>query len=102
MAKNDFNKLFCFIKGVLISAEVIKASKQTLTHDIKYHFNHVLSSCKLFEKHIHTLLGKDYAQMEDDINSCLIGIVWNIYEMKPEEREAFIDYMEKWEYKDGK
>lgn len=102
MAKNDFNKLFCFVKGVLISAEVIKASNHKLIHQTKHHFNQVLASCKMFENHMHELLGSEYAEMEDDINSCLIGIIWSIYEMKPEEREAFIDYMEKWEYKDGK
>ncbi len=96
-SRNDFSKMFCFIKGVLITAEVIKASKRKLTHNIHYHFNQVLSSCKLFEKHMHALL-EDNAEVEDEINSCIVGIVWSIYEMNPEEREAFIDHMEKFNY----
>ena len=103
MANNDFSKLFCFVKGVLISAEVIKASNMKLHHDVKMHFNQVLASCKLFEKHMHKILGAEYAEMEDDLNGCLVGIIWSIYEMKPEEREQFISHMEKFELKeDGK
>lgn len=97
-SKNDFNKLFCFVKGVLISAEVIKASNQALRHEVKYHFNQVLASCKMFEKHMHNLIGDEYAEMEDDINGSLIGIIWSIYEMSPDAREAFITHMEKFNY----
>jgi hypothetical protein len=46
---------------------------------------------------MHALL-EDNAEVEDEINSCIVGIVWSIYEMNPEEREAFIDHMEKFNY----
>ncbi len=99
MGRNDFLKLFCFVKGALISAEVIKHGKVKLTHEAKYHFNQVYNSCKLFEKFVHELVGKEQTEMEDEVNSTLIGIVWSIYEMKEDEREAFITHMEKFEYK---
>jgi len=99
MGKNDFLKLFCFIKGTLICAEVIKHGKVKLTHEAKYYFNQVYNSCRMFEKFVHEIVGKDHTEMEDEVNSTLIGIVWSIYEMNSEEREAFITHMEKFEYK---
>jgi hypothetical protein len=98
MGKNDFLKLVCFVKGALISAEVISKSKAKLTHEAKYHFNQVYNSCRLFEKFVHQLVGKDQSEMEDEVNSLLIGIVWSIYEMDNDEREAFISHMEKFNY----
>ena len=98
MARNDFNILFCFVKGVLITAEVIKASPKKLKHDVKYHFNQTLAACKMFEKHMEDMLGKDVAAIEDDVNSSIIGIVWNLYSMEGDERDAFIEHMEKFEY----
>lgn len=97
--KNDFLKMFCFIKGALISAEVIKHGEYKLTHETKYRFNQVYNSCRLFEKFVHELVGKEQSEMEDEVNSLLIGIVWSIYEMDADEREAFITHMEKFEYK---
>lgn len=98
MGKNDFLKLFCFIKGALISAEVIKLGNQKLTQEAKYYFNQVYNSCRLFEKFVHQLVGKEQTEMEEEVNGLLIGIVWSIYEMEAEEREAFISHMEKFEY----
>ena len=96
--KNDFLKFVCFVKGALISAEVIKKGGGKLTNEAKYYFNQVYNSCRMFEKFIEQLVGKEQSEMEDEVNSLLIGIVWNIYEMEDDEREAFINHMEKFTY----
>jgi len=97
---NDFSKLSCFIKGTLITAEVIERStEKQLRNEAKMHFNRVLNSCKNFEKFLHKELGQEISEMEDDINSSIIGLVWNLYEMSSDQREQFIDYMNEFEYK---
>jgi len=98
MKRNDFNIFFCFVKGVLITAEVIKASPYKLKHSLKYHFNQTLANCKMFEKYMEEMLGKDIAAIEDEVNSSIIGIVWNIYSMEGDERDAFIQHMESFDY----
>ncbi len=50
--KNDFLKFVCFVKGALISAEVIKKGGGKLTNEAKYYFNQVYNSCRIFEKFI--------------------------------------------------
>jgi hypothetical protein len=97
---NDFSKLSCFIKGTLITAEVIEKSKEKLLrNEAKMHFNRILSNCKSFEKFLQRELGPEVSDMEDDINSSIIGLVWNLYEMTADQREQFIDYINEFEYK---
>jgi hypothetical protein len=48
--RNDYTKFSCFVKGVLVTAEVIKRSDRPLTQLAKMHFNQVLAACTKFEK----------------------------------------------------
>lgn len=96
---NDFSKFSCFIKGVLVTAEVIQKSDRQLTHEAKMYFNQCLSACKNFERYLHRNLGEELAEHEDEINSSIVGLVWNLYEMTPDEREQFIDHINNFEYK---
>jgi hypothetical protein len=96
---NDYSKFSCFVKGVLVTAEVIQKSDKQLVHQAKMYFNQCLAACKNFEKYIHRELGPELAADEDEINSSIVGLVWNLYEMTPDEREQFIDYINEFEYK---
>lgn len=96
---NDYAKFACFVKGVLITAEVIQKSEKKLTHLSKMYFNECLNACTNFEKFIHREMGPDLAEAEDEINGSIVGLVWNLFEMTPDEREQFIDYINEFEYK---
>jgi len=96
---NDFSKFSCFAKGLLVTAEVIDKSDRKLEHKAKLYFNKLLNSCKLFEKFLHSQLGPEMAENEDEINSSIVNIVWNLYEMTADERGQFIDYMNGFEFK---
>jgi hypothetical protein len=61
------------------------------------YFNKLLSACKLFEKYLHANLGPELSEHEDEINSSIVNIVWNLYEMTAEERGQFIDHMNNFE-----
>lgn len=96
---NDYAKFACFVKGVLITAEVIQKSDRKLTQLAKMYFNQCLTACTNFEKYIHREMGPEVASDEDEINSSIVGLVWNLFEMTPDEREQFIDYINEFEYK---
>ena len=97
--RNDYTKFSCFVKGVLVTAEVIKRSERPLTQLAKMHFNQVLAACTKFEKYLHKEIGEQIANDEDEINGSIVGLVWNLFEMSPEEREQFIDYINEFEFK---
>ena len=97
--RNDFAKFSCFVKGVLVTAEVIQRSDKKLTHLSKMYFNQVLVACTKFEKFLHQGLGSETADHEDEINGSIVGMVWNLFEMTPEEREQFIDHINEFEFK---
>jgi hypothetical protein len=94
---NDFSKFSCFAKGLLVTAEVIEKSDRKLNHTAKMYFNRLLAACKLFEKYLHANLGPELAEHEDEINSSIVNIVWNLYEMTAEERGQFIDHINKFD-----
>lgn len=94
---NDFNKFCAFVKCTLITSEVVHFSGKQMRHEVKYHFNQVKNACTMFEKFIHRELG-EMAEQEDDINSGICNLVWQIFEMNPETREKFLNHMNQFEY----
>ena len=94
---NDFNKFCAFVKCTLITSEVVHFSGKKMRHEVKFYFNQVKNACTMFEKFIHRELG-EMANDEDDINSGICNLVWQIFEMNPETREQFLEHMNKFEY----
>jgi len=90
---NDFTKFTCFVRGVLETGYVIKHSDKQLRHDVKLHFNRLLTSATQFEKFLHQQLGKDMAEAEDSINSAIIDLVWQIFDMNEAEVQKFFDHI---------
>jgi hypothetical protein len=99
---NDFTKFFCFVKGTLITAEVIKSGNYELRQDAKLHFNRIMNDCANFEKAMHQYLGPNLAEMEDDVNGAIIGLVWSFFDLSTDDRAKFIDYIGKFELDDKK
>jgi len=89
----DFTKFTCFVKGVLETGTVIKYSDLKLRHDVKLHFNRLMNDATQFEKFLHQQLGEDMAQAEDTINSSIIELVWQIFDMNQEEAQKFFDHI---------
>jgi hypothetical protein len=98
---NDFNKLCAFVKCTLITSEVVHYSGKQMRHEVRHHFNQVKNACTLFEKFIHKELGA-MAKDEDEINSEICNLVWQIFDMEPETRENFLKHMDKFEYDEPK
>ena len=46
-----------------------------------------------FEKFLHQQLGEEMAQAEDTINSAIIELVWQIFDMNQEEAQKFFDHI---------
>ncbi len=89
----DFTKFTCFVKGVLETGSVIKYSDLKLRHDVKLHFNRLMNDATQFEKFLHQQLGEEMAQAEDTINSSIIELVWQIFDMNQEEAQKFFDHI---------
>jgi hypothetical protein len=90
---NDFTKFSVFVKGTLITAEVIKNSGKLLRNDMRMHFNRILNDCSNFEKYLHQQLGPELAEMEDEVNSLVVDFIWKLYDMPSDEREKFMNYI---------
>jgi uncharacterized protein YjaG (DUF416 family) len=60
---------------------------------VKLHFNRLLHHSVEFEKFLHQQLGKDMAEAEDTINSSIIDLVWQIFDMEEDEVNKFIEYI---------
>jgi len=89
----DFTKFTCFVRGVLETGYVIKHSDQKLRQDVKLHFNRLLNAATEFEKFLKVQLGKDMADAEDSINSAIVDLVWQIFDMSEEEVQKFFDHI---------
>ena len=90
----DFTKFTCFIRGVLETGYVIKHSDDIkLKREVKMHFNRLLNEATQFEKFLHNHLGPEMAQAEDDINSAVVDLVWQIFDMSEEEVQKFFDHI---------
>lgn len=89
----DFTKFTCFVKGILETGTVIKYSDLKLRHDVKLHFNRLMNDATQFEKFLHQQLGEEMAQAEDTINSSIIELVWQIFDMNQEEAQKFFDHI---------
>lgn len=95
--KNDFSKFTCFVKGVIESGMVIKHSDKVLRNEAKMHFNRLMHHAQEFEKFLHQGIGPDMAAAEDDINSAIVGMVWKLYDLSPEERDKFVEHINNFE-----
>jgi hypothetical protein len=94
--KNDFSKFVLFVKGVIETGIVIRHGERVLRQDAKLHFNRLLNDALQFEKYLHKELGPEVSEYEDDINSLVISLVWQIFDMDQEEVNKFFDYLEKY------
>jgi hypothetical protein len=99
---NDFTKFVCFVKGTVITAEVVKASGRELKNEMKMYFNRILADCANFEREVHKHLGPELSELEDDINGSVVGLVWSFFDLPTEDRARFIDHINKFELNDKK
>jgi len=94
MKANDFTTFVFFVKGLLAAGEVIKQDKdRQLVKEFKLHFNRIMAASKEFEKELHKGLGPEFARGEDDMNSEIFTLVWNVFNTPPDVQEAFINHM---------
>ncbi len=91
--KNDFVKFTCFVRGLLETGYVIKHSDKVLKKEVKMHFNRLLFHASQFTDFLHKELGEETAQAEDDINSSITDLVWQIFDMDNDEVEKFFHYI---------
>lgn len=89
----DFTKFTCFVKGILETGTVIKYSDKVLRQDVKLHFNRLMHDASQFEKFLHQQLGKDMAEAEESINSAVIELVWQIFDMDEAQVQKFFDHI---------
>ena len=89
----DFSKFTCFVKGILETGTVIKYSDLKLRHDVKLHFNRLMNDATQFEKFLHQQLGQDMAEAEESINSSIIELVWQIFDMNEAQLRKFFDHI---------
>jgi len=95
--KNDFSKFTCFVRGVIESGVVIQHSGKVLRNEAKMHFNRLMHHAQEFESYLHKGLGPEMAEAEDDINSAIVGMVWQLYDLSPEERDKFVEHINTFE-----
>lgn len=93
MKHHDFSKFVCFTKGVIETGMVVKYSDKKLVQELKMHFNRLLTESLNFEKTLQRMLGKEWSEQEDDINTSVIDMVCKIFDMNEEVRDKFIDHV---------
>jgi hypothetical protein len=93
MTHNDFSKFVLFTKGVIETGMVVKYSDKKLVQELKMHFNRLLTESLNFEKTLHRMLGKDFSEQEDDVNTAVIDLVCKIFDMEEEVRQKFIAHI---------
>jgi hypothetical protein len=91
--KNDFVKFTAFVRGLLETGYVIKHSDLVLKNEVKLHFNRLMNNATEFEKFLHKELGEETAKAEDDINSSITDLVWQIFDMENDEVEKFFHHI---------
>lgn len=99
MQRNDFSKFCCFVRGVIESGVVIQHSGRVLRNEAQMHFNRLMHHAQEFERYLHKGLGPEMAEAEDEINSAIVGMVWQLYDLPPEERDRFAEYINNFEPK---
>jgi hypothetical protein len=72
---------------------VVKYSDKKLVQELKMHFNRLLTESLNFEKTLHRMLGKDFSEQEDDVNTAVIDLVCKIFDMEEEVRQKFIAHI---------
>lgn len=93
----DFSKFTCFVKGVIETGTAIKYGDKQLTRELKMHFNRLLNDSLQFEKYLHSMLGEEMAQHEEDINHQIIDLVWKIFDLPEGQLDKFIDHINAFE-----
>lgn len=93
MKHHDFSKFVCFTKGVIETGMVVKYSDKKLVQELKMHFNRLLTESLNFEKTLQRMLGPQWSEQEDDINTSVIDMVCKIFDMDEEVRDKFIDHV---------
>lgn len=93
MKYHDFSKFVCFTKGVIETGMVVKYSDKKLVQELKMHFNRLLTESLNFEKTLQRMLGPQWSEQEDDINTSVIDMVCKIFDMDEEVRDKFIDHV---------
>lgn len=91
--RNDFSKFTCFVRGLIETGWVIKNSDRVLRQDVKLHFNRLMNNATEFEKFLHLQLGEEMAQAEDDINSAITDLVWQIFDMEESVAQKFFEHI---------
>jgi hypothetical protein len=91
--KNDFSKFVLFTKGVIETGIVVKYSDKKLVQELKMHFNRILNDAISFEKTLQRMLGYEFSEQEDEVNTAVIDLVCKIFDMDDDVRQKFIAHM---------
>lgn len=95
MKHHDFSKFVCFAKGIIETGMVVKYSDKKLVQELKMHFNRLLTESLNFEKTLHRMLGKEFSEQEDEVNTAVIDLVCKIFDMEEDVRDKFIAHINK-------
>jgi len=93
MNRNDFSKFVLFTKGVIETGMVVKYSDKQLVRELKLHFNRLLTESLNFEKTLQRMLGPEFSDQEDEVNTAVIDMVCKIFDMEEEVRQKFITHI---------
>lgn len=93
MKHNDFSKFVLFTKGVIETGMVVKYSDKQLVRELKLHFNRLLTESLNFEKTLQRMLGPEFSDQEDEVNTAVIDMVCKIFDMEEEVRQKFIAHI---------
>ena len=93
----DFTKFFFFVNGVIESGTVIKYSDKVLRNELKLHFNRLMTSSVELEKYMHSSLGKEVEEAEEEVNHMLIEMIWKIFDLDGEDLDRFLQHINNFE-----
>ena len=99
MKHNDFSKFVCFTKGVIETGMVVKYSDKKLVQELKMHFDRLLTESLNFEKTLQKMLGPEWADQEDEINTAVIDMICKIFDMEEDVRQKFITHINQFKHR---
>ncbi len=90
---NDFVKSAFFIKGLGITAEVLKFSDKPIRNEVKLHLNRIINDCNNFEKFLKKEIGEENYVIQDNVYSALIDLIWIFLDSDEKTREDFVEHI---------
>jgi hypothetical protein len=95
---NDFTVFTHYVRGVYTAGQVIRYDQsRQFSGEAKMRFNKLMFECREFLRQLQKGLGPEMAEQEEEMNEELFALIWNIFNLDPSERSAYLNHVSEFE-----